>query len=62
MALVEIKVTEAEAESGFFWRAGTGKVTAQPLKFDGSSSWSVFRRHFETVAQHNGWTPGQKAT
>jgi hypothetical protein len=29
---------------------------------DGTTSWSVFRHQFETVAEHNGWTPKEKST
>jgi hypothetical protein len=31
-------------------------------KFDESTSWAVFWRQFETVAEHNNWTPCDKAT
>jgi hypothetical protein len=59
--LLENRVADAEAES--CWRAGTGIGVAQPPEFDGSSSWAVFRRQFETVAQaqYNGWTAREKA-
>jgi hypothetical protein len=30
-------------------------------KFDGSTSWAVFRRYFEIIAEHNGWTLSDKA-
>ncbi|KAJ4451804.1 hypothetical protein ANN_03278 [Periplaneta americana] len=26
-------------------------------KFDGTTSWAIFRRQFEAIAEHNGWTP-----
>jgi hypothetical protein len=35
---------------------GAGASMVQPPKFNGTASWAVFRRQFETVAEHNGWT------
>jgi hypothetical protein len=29
--------------------------------FEGTTSWAVFRRQFETVAQHNHWSPQEKS-
>jgi hypothetical protein len=29
---------------------------AQPPTFDGITTWSVFRRQFEVVAEHNKWS------
>ena len=31
-------------------------------KFDGTTSWTIFRRQFEATAAHNGWTPEEKTT
>ncbi|XP_069687229.1 TATA element modulatory factor-like [Periplaneta americana] len=31
-------------------------------KFDGTTSWAIFRRQFEATAAHNGWTPAEKTT
>jgi len=31
-------------------------------KFDGKSSWDLYRRQFEVAAMVNGWTEHQKAT
>ncbi|KAJ4438192.1 hypothetical protein ANN_14131 [Periplaneta americana] len=31
-------------------------------KFDGTTSWAIFRRQFEAIAEHNGWTPAEKTT
>ncbi|XP_069683895.1 adventurous-gliding motility protein Z-like [Periplaneta americana] len=31
-------------------------------KFDGTTSWTIFRRQFEAIAEHNGWTPAEKTT
>ncbi|PNF34431.1 hypothetical protein B7P43_G13239 [Cryptotermes secundus] len=36
--------------------------TAQPPTFNGNSTWSVFRRQFETVAEHNQWSEWEKST
>jgi hypothetical protein len=36
--------------------------TVQPPTFNGSSTWSVFRRQFETVAEHNQWSDKEKST
>jgi hypothetical protein len=41
---------EAQAERG---SAGTGADGVKPPKFDGTTSWAVFRRQFETVKEHN---------
>jgi hypothetical protein len=35
---------------------------AQLPKFDGTTSCAVFRRQFETVKEHNCWTPQEKST
>jgi hypothetical protein len=40
---------------------GTGMGAAKPPEFDGTSS-SLFRRQFETVAEHNCWTRQEKST
>jgi hypothetical protein len=39
---------------------GNGTCAATPSKFEGTTSWSVFRHVFETVAEHNGWTPKEE--
>ncbi|XP_069693859.1 adventurous-gliding motility protein Z-like [Periplaneta americana] len=31
-------------------------------KFDGTTSWAIFRRQFEATAAHNGWKPAEKTT
>ncbi|XP_069705742.1 adventurous-gliding motility protein Z-like [Periplaneta americana] len=31
-------------------------------KFDGTTSWAIFRRQFEATAAHNGWTPAEQTT
>jgi hypothetical protein len=47
-------------------RAGGGNAGAnadkvKPPKFDGSTSWVVFHRQFDSAAIHNDWTPREKA-
>jgi hypothetical protein len=51
---------EARAERGR--GTGTGASAAMTPKFDGTASWVVFRRQFETVAQHECWTRLEKST
>jgi hypothetical protein len=43
-------------------RTGACASAAQPPKFDGTTSWALFRRQFETVAEHNCWAPQEKST
>jgi hypothetical protein len=35
---------------------------AKPTKFDGTTSWAMFRCQFETVGEHNCWTHQEKST
>jgi hypothetical protein len=42
--MAKIAEVEVRAESGFCQRTGTGTGVAQTPKFDGSTSWAVFRR------------------
>jgi hypothetical protein len=41
---------------------GACASAAQPPKFDGTTSWAVFQRQFETVAEHNCWMHREKLT
>ncbi|KAJ4428949.1 hypothetical protein ANN_25945 [Periplaneta americana] len=41
-------------------RRGTRYYNVKTPKFDGTTSWTIFRRQFETIAEHNGWTPAEK--
>jgi hypothetical protein len=41
---------------------GGGASAVQPPKFNGNATWEVFRRQFETVAEHNGRTGQEKYT
>jgi hypothetical protein len=52
-----IAEVEARAEPGVGGSTGKGTGRAKPPKFDGSTSWAMYRRQFETVAYHNRWTP-----
>jgi hypothetical protein len=36
--------------------------SVKPPKCDGTSSWTVFRRQFETIAEHNCWMSQKKST
>jgi hypothetical protein len=59
---VRIAEVEARVELGVGGRTGNDAGRAKPPKFDGSTSWAMFRRQFETLADHNHWTPREKAT
>jgi hypothetical protein len=52
---------EALTERASCHRTCTSTGTVQISKFDGSASWAVFRRHFEIIVEHSGWTPSDKA-
>jgi hypothetical protein len=56
----QLDKVEARAE----WGRGTGACASmvQPPKFDGTTSWAVFRCQFETVAEHNCWMSHEKST
>jgi hypothetical protein len=41
--------------------AGVNADKVKPPKFDGSTSWAVFRCQFDAAAIHNDWTPREKA-
>jgi vacuolar-type H+-ATPase subunit I/STV1 len=55
-----LEAVEARAELGRARRVGTSAV--QPPTFNGNTSWSVFRRQFETVTEHNHWSDKEKST
>lgn len=48
-----MEVVEARAECRRGPKVSTS--TAQPITFDGTTSWAMFRRQFETIAEHNHW-------
>jgi hypothetical protein len=56
----QLKEVEARAERRRV--TGTGEGAAKPPKFDRTTSWAVFRRQFDIVAQHNCWTRLEKFT
>jgi hypothetical protein len=58
----KLKEVEAWTERGAYQRIGTGPGATNSPKFDGSTSRAVFRRQFETVAEHNCWTSLERAT
>jgi hypothetical protein len=51
------KKTAAERRS----RTTAGANAAQPLKVNGSASWSVFRRQLETIAEQKQWSHREKS-
>jgi hypothetical protein len=55
----QLEEVMARAERG----RGTGACAnaAQPPKFHGTTSWALFRRQSETVAEHNCWTRQEKS-
>jgi hypothetical protein len=55
-----LEAARAVAEGGR--GIGGGASAMQLPKLDGTASWTVFRRQFETVAEHNGWTGLEKYT
>jgi hypothetical protein len=55
-----LEETEAMAKQGR--EPGVCTSTAQPPIFDETTSWAVFQRQFETVAEHNHWSPQDKST
>jgi hypothetical protein len=59
---MQLEEVEAWTERGTYQRTGTGPGAAKPPSFDGSTSWAVFRRQFETVAEHSCWMPREIAT
>jgi hypothetical protein len=56
LAALETRTRRAGGSS-----AGTNADKVKPPKFDGSTSWVVFRRQFDAAAIHNDWTPREKA-
>jgi uncharacterized phage infection (PIP) family protein YhgE len=50
----QLEEDESRAERGS--RPAACASAAQPPTFDETTSWAVFRRQFETVAEHNCWT------
>jgi hypothetical protein len=57
-----IAEVEARVELGVGGRIANDAGRAKPPNFDGSTLWAMFLRQFETVADHNRWTPREKTT
>jgi translation initiation factor 2B subunit (eIF-2B alpha/beta/delta family) len=55
-----LEAVETRTERGNTPAAGVS--AAPPPTFNGSTSWSVFRRQFEIVAEHNRWSNWEKST
>jgi hypothetical protein len=53
---------EAKEMAGNTLGMGNGTCAVTPPKFDGTISRFVFQHQFETVAEHNGWTPKENST
>jgi hypothetical protein len=56
--LDETRQTRAEGAN----TAGVGTCSAQSQTFNGDTTWSVFRRQFEVVVEHNRWSNQDKST
>jgi hypothetical protein len=55
-----LEVVEARAQPGRV--QGVCASAIQPPVFNVNTSWAVFQRQFETVAEHNCWTRQEKST
>jgi hypothetical protein len=55
LAALQVQTRRADGSS-----VGTNADKVKPPKFDGSTSWVVFRQ-FDAAAIHNDWTPREKA-
>jgi polyhydroxyalkanoate synthesis regulator phasin len=54
----EVDTRTRRTVNGNIW-TNAGQVI--PPKFDGTTPWSAILLQFETAADNNGWTPGEKA-
>jgi hypothetical protein len=57
---LEAKIIGVKAQAKH--RRGTGTSAQKPPKFDGTTSWAMFRHQFEAVAEHNCRTCLEKST
>lgn len=57
----EFQTQLKEVEAGDKHGRGTDTSMAQPSNFN-VTSWTMIRRHFETIAEHNCWTCQEKST
>jgi hypothetical protein len=58
----QARVEAVEARSQLGRVEGVFASAVQPPIFNGNTSWAVFRRQFETEAEHNCWTRQEKST
>jgi hypothetical protein len=58
----QAKLEEVKDFAGRGCRPEVCADTVQPPTFNGSSTWSVFGRQLETVAEHNQWSDKEKST
>jgi hypothetical protein len=58
----KLQLEAVEAQTAHWGDASseTGTATVNPLWFDGSISWTMFRPEFEAVIYHNGWSARMK--
>jgi DNA gyrase/topoisomerase IV subunit A len=56
----QLEAVETRTEGGNTLTASTS--TAPPPTFNRNTTWSVFRRQFEIVAEHNRWSDREKLT
>jgi hypothetical protein len=56
----QLEEVEAVVERGS--RPAVSANTARPPTFNGNTSWSSFRRHFEIVADYNPWSDREEST
>jgi uncharacterized coiled-coil protein SlyX len=56
-----LKAVETRTERGNTPTASSSSI-APPPTFNGNTTWSVFRRQFDIVAEHNRWSDREKST
>jgi hypothetical protein len=62
LAELQTQLTKVEALTEHLKATGTGGRAEKPPKFDDTTSWALFRRQFDVVAEHNCWTHLEKST
>jgi hypothetical protein len=58
---MQLAAVDAQTSCRASMNSGTCTFMMQPLKFDGSISWTVFHCQFKAVADHNVWEDHEKA-
>jgi hypothetical protein len=58
----QARLEVVEARTGRRSTPTVGVSAAQPPTFNGNTSWSVFRRQFEIIGDHNQWSDREKST